>query len=590
MKTSAPRMMLVVALALALVASACGGGGGDDGPSSTVPAEEVPEGGTLRIAGTSDVDFMDPAAAYYSLTFFLLRGVTRQLVTYPTSPDRDEQRELVADLATDTGQVSDNGRVWTFTLRDGIEFGPALGGEDVPGVTGREITSDDFRYAFERLFDDGVGAGYAFYYEVIEGAQEFAAGKADTISGIETPDDKTIVFHLTREVGDWPYRLSMPAISPTPRGYVEQFDKKKDSDYDQHVVSSGPYYIAEWEPEERIVLERNEHWDPQTDEVRNAYIDSVNWKLGFDNDVGVQQVMDGDYHMGLDVSPQGAALERVVNDPDLNDQLINEASACTRYIYMNTTVEPFDDIDVRRAVVYAIDRQNIKRVFGGPITGPIATSVIPSSLPGGLSAEEYNPFATDDMAGDMDKAKELMAKAGYENGFDGPILVVGASDPPHDRILESVRADLVELGFSNLELKDPAFPNQYTQFYQVPSQNVGIGTSAGWCSDYPDPATFIEPLFNGANIHPSSNQNYAELDDPAINRSIQRALRLPLGEERDEAWEQINREVTERALWVPWSWDSETIFHSGDLVNPVYNEFFSHVDWVNVGLSDEASQ
>lgn len=590
MKTSAPRMMLVVALALALVASACGGGGGDDGPSSTVPAEEVPEGGTLRIAGTSDVDFMDPAAAYYSLTFFLLRGVTRQLVTYPTSPDRDEQRELVADLATDTGQVSDNGRVWTFTLRDGIEFGPALGGEDVPGVTGREITSDDFRYAFERLFDDGVGAGYAFYYEVIEGAQEFAAGKADTISGIETPDDKTIVFHLTREVGDWPYRLSMPAISPTPRGYVEQFDKKKDSDYDQHVVSSGPYYIAEWEPEERIVLERNEHWDPQTDEVRNAYIDSVNWKLGFDNDVGVQQVMDGDYHMGLDVSPQGAALERVVNDPDLNDQLINEASACTRYIYMNTTVEPFDDIDVRRAVVYAIDRQNIKRVFGGPITGPIATSVIPSSLPGGLSAEEYNPFATDDMAGDMDKAKELMAKAGYENGFDGPILVVGASDPPHDRILESVRADLVELGFSNLELKDPAFPNQYTQFYQVPSQNVGIGTSAGWCSDYPDPATFIEPLFNGANIHPSSNQNYAELDDPAINRSIQRALRLPLGEERDEAWEQLNREVTERALWVPWSWDSETIFHSGDLVNPVYNEFFSHVDWVNVGLSDEASQ
>jgi peptide/nickel transport system substrate-binding protein len=589
-KTSAPRMMLVVALALALVASACGGGGGDDGPSSTVPAEEVPEGGTLRIAGTSDVDFMDPAAAYYSLTFFLLRGVTRQLVTYPTSPDRDEQRELVADLATDTGQVSDNGRVWTFTLRDGIEFGPALGGEDVPGVTGREITSDDFRYAFERLFDDGVGAGYAFYYEVIEGAQEFAAGKADTISGIETPDDKTIVFHLTREVGDWPYRLSMPAISPTPRGYVEQFDKKKDSDYDQHVVSSGPYYIAEWEPEERIVLERNEHWDPQTDEVRNAYIDSVNWKLGFDNDVGVQQVMDGDYHMGLDVSPQGAALERVINDPDLNDQLINEASACTRYIYMNTTVEPFDDIDVRRAVVYAIDRQNIKRVFGGPITGPIATSVIPSSLPGGLSAEEYNPFATDDMAGDMDKAKELMAKAGYENGFDGPILVVGASDPPHDRILESVRADLVELGFSNLELKDPAFPNQYTQFYQVPSQNVGIGTSAGWCSDYPDPATFIEPLFNGANIHPSSNQNYAELDDPAINRSIQRALRLPLGEERDEAWEQLNREVTERALWVPWSWDSETIFHSGDLVNPVYNEFFSHVDWVNVGLSDEASQ
>jgi peptide/nickel transport system substrate-binding protein len=121
----------------------------------------------------------------------------------------------------------------------------------------------------------------------------------------------------------------------------------------------------------------------------------------------------------------------------------------------------------------------------------------------------------------------------------------------------------------------------------VPSQNVGIGTSAGWCSDYPDPATFIEPLFNGANIHPSSNQNYAELDDPEINQAIQEALLLPLGEDRNRAWEDINREVTERAVWVPWSWDSETIFHSGDLVNPIYNEFFSHVDWVNMGIAQE---
>ena len=587
MKNPNARSVVAVVAALALIASACGGGDTADGPSATVPADDIPEGGTLRIAGTSDVDFMDPAAAYYSLSFFLLRGVTRQLVTYPTSPERDEQRELVPDLATDTGQVSDDGKVWTFTLRDGIKFGPALGGEDVPGVTGREITSDDFRYAFERLYDESVGAGYAFYYEVIEGADEFADGKADTISGIETPDDKTIIFNLTREVGDWPYRLSMPAISPTPREYVERFDTKKDSDYDQHVVSSGPYYIAQWEPEERLVLERNEHWNPETDEVRNAYVDSVNWKLGFDNDVGVQQVMDGDYQLGLDVSPQGPALERVVNDPDLKDQLINEASACTRFIFMNTTVEPFDDIDVRRAVVYAIDRQNIKRVFGGPITGPIATSVIPSSLPGGLTEEEYNPFETTNMAGDIAKAKELMAKAGYENGYDGPVLVVGASDPPHDRILESVRSDLVDLGFTNLETKAPAFPNHYTQYYQVPSQNVGIGTSAGWCSDYPDPATFIEPLFNGANIHPSSNQNYAELDDPEINQAIQEALLLPLGEDRNRAWEDINREVTERAVWVPWSWDSETIFHSGDLVNPIYNEFFSHVDWVNMGIAQE---
>jgi peptide/nickel transport system substrate-binding protein len=582
------RRLVALLACVALLGAACGGGGDDNqagGSGESVAPQDIPKGGTLKIAGTSDVDFMDYGAAYYTVSTFLARGAFRQLVTYPPAQDVQDQRELVPDLATDTGQANGDLTEWTYTLKDGIKFGPALGGENVPGVTGEEITSDDIRYAIERLFNPSVGAGYPFYYEVIEGAQKFADGKADSISGIETPDDKTIIFHLSEPVGDWPMRLSMPAISPTPRKYVEQFDKKNDSDYDSHVVSSGPYYISEWQPEEQISLERNEYWDPQTDEVRHAYVDSVDWKLGFDNDVGVRKVLDGEYQLGLDVSPQGPALEQVVNDPDLQDNYIDDITSCTRYIYMNTTVEPFDDPTVREAVEYAIDRSNIKRIFGGPVTGPIATSVIPETFPGGLSADEFNPFETPNMAGDMDHAKELMADAGFPNGYDGEVLVVGASDPPHDRIAEAVRQDLENLGFSNLTIKTPAYPNQYTQFYQIPSKDVGIGTSAGWCSDYPDSSTFIEPLFNGDNINPASNQNYSEIDDPQINGQIDDALKLPLGADRAAAWEQLNRELTEQALWIPWSWDSANVIHSDDLVNPIYMDFFAHVDWVNAGVA-----
>ena len=582
------RRVAALVAATTLLVAACGGSGEGPGSNRAVDPDDIPTGGTLKLAGTSDVDFMDPAAAYYTLSTMLARGVFRQLVTYPNTADREAQRELVPDLATDTGDSNEDLTEWTFHLKEGIQFGPALGGDDIRGVTGEEILADDFVYAFERLFEPSVGAGYPFYYEVIEGAEEFKNGEAESISGIETPDDKTLVFHLTQPVGDWPYRLSMPAISPTPRDYVSKFDRAKDSNYDNHVVSSGPYYISEWTPEEQITLARNELWDPETDEVRNAYVDRVDWQLGFENDVGVQQVMDNDFHLGVDVTPQGPALEQVVNDPNLRDQLINETSVCTRYVFLNTTVEPFDDPAVREAVQYAIDRQSLKRIFGGPVTGPIATSVIPSTLPGGLSSEEFNPFATPNMSGDMQKAKQLLADAGYEDGYDGEVLLVGASDPPHDRIAESVRADLEALGFSNLQVKTPAFPNQYTQFYQVPSQNVGVGTSAGWCSDYPDASTFIEPLFNGANISPSSNQNYSELDVPEVNDAIQEALVTPLGEERDQAWEALNRDITERAVWIPWSWDSETLFESGALVNPIYNEFFAHVDWVNVGIAEDS--
>ncbi|MBK5227276.1 MAG: ABC transporter substrate-binding protein [Actinobacteria bacterium] len=578
--------LFAVLLALSLFAAACGGS--DDGDTTSpkdVPAGEIPVGGTLRIAGASDVDFMDPASMYYTLSWTLARGVFRTLVTYPAVADFEEQNVLVPDLATDVGTPNEDSSEWTFTLKDGIKFGPALGNEAVPGVTGEPITSADIKYALERVFIPSVGGGYPFYYDIMEGTDAFVAGDADEITGIETPDDKTIIFHLTEPAGDWPFRMAMPASAPVPADYAAGFDAEKDSDYDSHVVASGPYYVAEWAPEEQITLERNEEWDPDTDDVREAYVDVVDWKLGFDNDVGVQKVQGGDYEIGLDVSPQGPALEQTLADPELSKRLINEPSLCTRYVFLNTTVEPFDSLEVRQAVNWAIDRANLKTLQGGPITGDIASSIIPPGMGGYLSTDEYNPFGTDGMAGDLDKAKELMAAGGYPDGYDGELLFVGASDPPHDKYAESVRADLEALGFSNLNVKTPAFPNQYTQFYGIPDKNVAIGTSAGWCKDYNDAFTFLDPLFSGDNILESGNQNYAEIDDPAVNEAIATATKTPFGDERVAAWEEANRLATESGAWVPWTWDNETIIYSENLVNPIYNTFFSHIDWVVAGVT-----
>lgn len=582
-------------VAVMLVAAACGGGDDDDGGAAgEEETEDLQSGGTLRIAGTSDVDFMDPAAAYYTLTFTLYRGTMRQLVTYPNVGDLAAQSELVPDLATDTGTPNEDSTEWTFTIKDGAMFGPALGGEEIEGVTGEEIVCDDIKYGIERVYIPSVGGGYPYFYDPLEGSQEFAAGDADEVTGIECPDGadgKTIVFHLTEPAGDWPYRLAMPAATPVPREHAEQFDSKKDSDYDNNVVFSGPYFVSEWVPEEQITLERNTHWESSTDDVRPAYVDGVDWKLGFDNDVGVQQVQDGDYHIGLDVSPQGPSLEQWVNDPDLSQRLVNEPSQCTRFVWMNTTIEPFDNQQVREAVNLAIDRANLKRLQGGPTTGPIATSILPPGMGGHLASEEYNPFETPNLAGDVEAAKALMAEAGYPDGFDGALNFVGASDPPHDRYAESVRADLEELGFTNLRVKTPAFPNQYTQFYQVTDSETAIGTSAGWCKDYPDAFTYFDPLWNGENISTEgSNQVYTELNDTTLNDMINSAAAIEPGDERDAAWEEVNRYATETAAWVPWTWDDETIIHSEGVLNVMYNQgCCTHIDWPSVAL-EEAGQ
>src|SRR5687767_14323003 len=104
---------------------------------------------------------------------------------------------------------------------------------------------------------DSVGSGYPFYYDDLEGVDDFRKGEVDSISGIECPSSDRIVFKLTEPVGDWDFRMAMPATSPVPRAAAEKYDSKDDSEYDAHVVATGPYYISEWAPGERIQMERN---------------------------------------------------------------------------------------------------------------------------------------------------------------------------------------------------------------------------------------------------------------------------------------------------------------------------------------------
>lgn len=594
MRSKSALLRLLAALTcMMLVAAACGGGDEGEGGGLEGNAEEAVEdvasGGTLKIAGVSDVDFMDPTSQYYTVSWFMARAVHRTLTTYPGNvTDLSAQNELVGDLATDTGTPNDDFTEWTYTIKDGVTYGQALGGEDVAGVTGEEIVCDDFKYSVERLFIPAVGAGYPFYYDIIEGSKEFQDGKADEVTGVECAEDKTIKFTLTEPASDWPFRMAMPAMTPIPEAAASKYDKKEDSDYDKHVVATGPYFISEWTPGEQITLKRNDSWDAGTDEVRKAYVDTIDWKLGFDNDVAVQKVLDGEYDLGMDINPQGPTLEKVVTDPDLSKRVLNEPEGCTRYLFLNTTIEPFDDPLVRQAVNFAINRANIKKVFGGETTGPIATSIVPPGIDGYLSPDEFNPFGTPDLAGDMAKAKELMAQAGLEGGYDEPIKVIGASDPPHDKIFETVRSDLEELGFSNIQSKLPKFPNQYTQFYSVPDSETAIGTSAGWCKDYQSAFTFLDPLFHSDNILPSGNQNYAEFDDPKMDELIEAAAAAPLGEEQTTAWEEANKYATDSGVWIPWSWDESIIIYSENLINPIYLGFVSHVDIANVGVANAA--
>jgi peptide/nickel transport system substrate-binding protein len=533
----------------------------------------------LRIVSSSDIDHLDPAEMYSSVSWFLARGLYRTLTTYPDPGSRGGA--LVGDLGTDTGEPNVDASEWTYHLRAGVEFGPGIGGAAVPGVTGTQITCDDFKYAFERLFTPSVGAGYSFYYEVLQGADAFRTGAASDLTGITCPDPETIVFHLLAPTPDWPYRVSMPATTPVPRSLAAPYDQGPRTRYDSHAVFTGPYILESRDPAHHIVLRRNPQWVRTTDEARAALVDRVEWKLSVPSATGLTQVLNDREDLALDMPVKGTMLERVASDPQLLPRLVNESEGCTRYIFLNTQVAPFDNALVRRAVNVAIDRANLKRIFGGPGTGPIATSVIPPGLTGHLSAASYNPFASPAEAGDIKKARRMMARAGYPEGYDGAIRVVGAANPPLSRVFDSVVLDLKRLGFSHLVLLQPPPSDEFGKYYARPGSETAVGTSAGWCKDYPQPYSFVWPVLSRDGIDPTNSRNYAQLDDPALEGAIQRAAGELDPQAAAASWRTVDRIATESGAWVPWSWDESSILVSSRVRDARFLPFLGQIDWVN---------
>ena len=588
--------------ALMLIAAACGdegdgdanGGNGNGDTTGTQPES----GGTYRMA-TAAWEFtggFDPTGEYLGTAWsYYTNLLLRNLVTYKHIAG-PEGNELVPDLAEELPEASNGGRTWTFTLKDGIQFGNPVD---------RDITSDDIRYAFERIANPDIAAGYGFYYTVIDGFSEFSEGKADEISGIETPDDKTISFTTTDPVGDFLYRLAMPAAAPIPREVGECFEKA--AEYGRYVISSGPYQIegsadldisscktmkpiSGYKPNDFLNFERNPNYDPATDdpEVREAFVDAVEISTNTNTDDIFNKIQAGE----LDGSPDAPPAEFIreyTQSEELKDSLhVNEGDR-TWYLTMNLTTPPFDDIHVRKAVNLAIDKDALRRVWGGPTQGDIATFAVPPVMYGdALTAEDYDPYATENYAGDIEAAKEEMRQSKYDTDGDGAcddpscedILHIARNTPPHVDMVPIIDDNLGELGMT---FKTRELENSYDEL-QVVSNNVPFGSNAGWGKDYADPSTFAV-LFDSRSIVCEANINYSLVgatpdtaeeckaegnftDIPNVDDKIDEC-NAEQDDARTECWIELDKIIMEDVVpWVPYLWATNV-----DITGPAVTKF-----------------
>ncbi|MBO0881666.1 MAG: ABC transporter substrate-binding protein, partial [Mycobacterium sp.] len=406
------------------LAVACGSGTDNSDSSSFDPNNCT--GGTLKVLEQGSISQLDPARLYTSGGGREPTLLFRTLTTRTRKPGPDGTK-VAADLATDTGTPNADATVWTYHLRDGLKF------DD-----GTPITSADVKYGIERSFSADLPGGAPYLHDWLIGGDTYRGPYKDPkgLASIETPDAKTIVFHLKSPHGDFPYLATATQFAPVPKA------KDTGTNYTNAPVSSGPYKVKSYEKSKSLVLVRNPYWSRSLDPNRLACPDEIDITSSLDPAVINQRLTTGSGDdanaITTDTPPGPDELAKLANDPNLAKQLAKGRFADTHYLAFDTTKAPFNNVNVREALSYAVDRGSLVNAAGGSALAYPATTWLPNNP--GFGYQQYDYFPAGDH-GNPSKAKELLAQAGYPHGLtitlgyrsndsnaDGPAVATAVQD------------------------------------------------------------------------------------------------------------------------------------------------------------------
>jgi peptide/nickel transport system substrate-binding protein len=579
------------------------------------------KGGVYRVGWEQSFGFtdnLDPTGEYLGNAWAILDNLlVRPLIGYKHIAG-PAGNQLVGDLASSVPQPTDNGLTYTYHLRPGVKFGPPLN---------RPITSKDVAYALNRLADANDGGEYAFYFSVIKGwdAAATASGKSKNlvpVSGIQTPNNSTLVIHLTTKTGDFNYRMSLPATAPIPPEVGKCFEGKP-GDYGRDIVSSGPYMIkganavhlpcSALRPMSgyagangtSLVLVRNPSYKQSTDPYRKNYPNEFTFTIDSNADDIFNKVAAGQFD-DEESSPSPKVLRQYGTNPTLKPRLLANGGDRTWYLSMNLTQPPFDDIHVRKAMNYIIDKRALQLAWGGPIQGNVATHIVPPVLyNGGLA--EYDPYATPNESGDLAKAEAEMKQSKYDPGHTGKctasackgVLMIADTRSLDNRMIPVIQADAKKIGITFTVRQ---INGAYTTI-QTTSKNIPFSERPGWGKDYADPSTFFAELFDGRAIIPSGNTNYSLVGvTPALNKQKHLGLtgdlknvpnvnsdidtcQAKIGQTRITCWENLDKKImTQVVPWVPYLWSNVVKIVGPKVTHWNYDQFADDTAYSQVSV------
>jgi peptide/nickel transport system substrate-binding protein len=531
----------------ALVASAAG--------AASAEYLEEHRGGTMRLVARSAAGTIDPHINY-TLQFWQIYQITHDGLVGFKKAAGAEGFKVVPNLAEAMPQIADDGKTYTFKLRQGIKF-----------WDGREVTVKDVLASLQRIFKISGPTSGTFYRNIV-GADKCLETPADcTLEGGVEADEaaRTVTIRLTQPDPELIFKLAVPHAVILPA------DAPGDDSGTTPIPGTGPYMITSYDPNTSLRLARNPHFKVWSEEAQpDGYPDEIVYDFGLTDEAEVTAVQNGEADWMFDQPPADRLSELGTKYQDRVH--INQLTAIW-YAPMNTNIPPFDNLKARQAVNYAIDRAALVNLFGGPALATPTCQILPIGFP---AYEPYCPYTqnpgTEWSAPDMEKAKQLV----QESGTAGQKVTLIVEDTAVSRsigvYLQSV---LSEIGY-DASVKAIS-PNIAFTYIQNTNNNVQISVTQ-WYQDYPAPSNFLYVLLSCDSFHPGSDSsvNIAGFCDKELDAQMKKALELGITDQEAalKLWTEIDKKMVDAAPWAPLFNPKHIDFVSERLGNFLFNAQF----------------
>jgi oligopeptide transport system substrate-binding protein len=411
------------------------------------------------------------------------------------------------DIAKDWS-ISANGLIYTFKLKKGICFS-----------NNREVKANDFKYSFKRVLDPADKSPNTWVFEKISGAEDFMKRRAGDVDGIKVIDDYTIQFRLKKPFSPFLKLFAMTAAYVVPKEEVERWGP----DFSAHPVGTGPFVLKEWRPNREIILEKREDYFSAPAKVKG-----IIYRIIPEDLTAVTEFELGNIDI---LTIPASEYTRYKKDPLRKDFISSIKGLNTYYIGLNCSRPPFDNRQVRRAMNFAIDREEIlKTVYEG--RGRLADGPLPDVLRKWhiTTRYDYNPR----------KAREIIRKEGFEGRNIHFYITADQEIIDMAEVLQSyIRAAGLNVEIRQLEwsaYKEAVNRGEADMFY------------LSWWADYPDPENFLFPLFHSSNHGPAGNRTI--YTNRTVDSLIEKGQQTMDEKKRDSFYRQAEEMIVADAPWV----------------------------------------